>query len=185
MIGWLSTLPLVVADSFRRDPAALMLMTGQSPWGWRTLEVAKSCIGMGESGGNNLGPDIDHFRQGHGKRGGSWCAHFVSYCLREAWGELESISCPIPHTAGARRLWKRAGRLGRLVERPSAGDLVLWDRGQEGSWKAHIAIVSRVDGDRFWVVEGNRWRYPSQVEVSRGDSRGRLRGFARLPAVGP
>lgn len=196
MYGWLSVLPLRMAQALRKPTLHdMVLAVDQSAWGERCVRVARGCLGMGEERKNNVGPDLDLFRRGGA--GGPWCAAFVSYVIEDSWASLHGEGswdlldesdrerCPFERHHGARRCWKNIGRIGRIVTEPKPGDFALWDRGEPGSWKAHIAIVSRVDDGRWWVIEGNRGRAPAKVSESRGDGRGRFRGFARLPAVGP
>lgn len=35
------------------------------------------------------------------------------------------------------------------------GMVVVWTRGEPGSWQGHVGVVSHVEGNRFWSIEGN------------------------------
>lgn len=82
-------------------------------------------------------------------QGQAWCACFVSWCFKQAFGQ-----------AAASKLLKHwpyvyCPTLGDLFARnanPKAGDIVIFYR--NGSF-AHTGIVTAVNGDRFYTVEGN------------------------------
>lgn len=188
MIAWAPITKFVdwwtTSDYYRE-----LMILRPSPLGLATLKVARTQIGKGELGGNNIGPDLDRYR---GPRGGtgSWCAAFVYWC---AWRAAQSRRHRVPfaRTHGARKLFRRAVRSGMLVPARAvmAGDLVLWSRGNpnkpEERWKAHIGIVSEVERDRGKVlgwkyIAGNEGKYPALVLERYGHKRGRLVGFARL-----
>lgn len=146
------------------------------------VRVARAEIGHGESGGNNRGSDVAKYRSGRGRPGASWCAFFVSWCILTA-AEALSMVAPIKPTGGARKLFRRCCRAGRRLgpgELPMPGDVVAWSRGHV-AWKGHIGIVARVEGLKFWTVEGNRGRPPAKVdEFEHRVGERRLIGFARL-----
>lgn len=145
------------------------------PLGIRTLRVAQAQLGKGETEGNNRGAFIRKLTGG--KDGMSWCAHFLSWCIAEAGGD-------IPHTGGAKRLYRSVGRRGAFLDEPEVGAIVCWQRGKAGSWKGHVGIcceVNRATGV-FFCLEGNRGGFPSLVaKYKHATGEGGLIGFARLP----
>ena len=156
---------------------------GQTTIGMVALNIARKEIGNGEEGDNNRGPNIDRYRNYTGGKG-SWCAAFIYYCLAST-----RLPVPFKRTHGARKLFRLAAKAGTLVglQDIQEGDLVLWARGDQGSWKAHIGIVSRVARNeagkvvRFHYIAGNEGRFPSRVKEREGTSKRRRIGFARLP----
>lgn len=123
------------------------------------VSVAMSYIGHGEIGGasilNNAGEQVDYFRRngtGKGVGGkGSWCAEFVSTCLKEAGANVEP-------SAGAKRLTRNVIKSGHEVVIPKPGDVICWHRGLGITWKGHVAIVVSYDQteDKLVIIEGNR-----------------------------
>jgi hypothetical protein len=148
--------------------------------------LARGQIGRGEGGANNAGPDVDRYRKGG--TGGAWCAAFLSWCLEEAWTQLfdrvqRSAPQPVKRSHSAKTLFANCLRAGAVrVERPSAGDIVLWHRGAANARTGHIGIVSRVEDNAFWEISGNRGAFPSRVrEFSHELGEANLIGFARMP----
>ncbi len=82
-------------------------------------------------------------------QGQPWCAVFVSWCFMKAFGQ-----------AAAKKLLKHwpytyCPKLGSLFTKhanPEVGDVVIFYR--NGTF-AHTGIVIKVQGDRFWTIEGN------------------------------
>ncbi len=82
-------------------------------------------------------------------QGQPWCAGFVTWVFDKAFGKTNTkkllkhypyVYCPT---------------LGDLFTRhanPKVGDIVIFWRG--GTF-AHTGIVTKVDGDKFWTIEGN------------------------------
>ena len=153
--------------------------------GYTAVTIARRDIGASEFGGNNAGPDVERFRDGHGGDG-AWCAAATYWWLNEA---AKALGHPMPfkRTHGARKLFKRAVASGWLVKKQhlQPGDLVLWSRGRK-AWQGHIGIVSKVewtnDGKvkRWWAVCGNEGRYPAPVQETEKTKSKRLVGFARV-----
>ena len=163
------------------------------------LECARQCLGMGEKGGNNRGPDIDRFRRGRKLKpgqGGAWCASFCSFILEESWAHFYGFPCwswldkkrqarmPVKRTANAKKLANRIAKAGCFVFEPSPGDFVLWKR--KGGH--HIGIVSKVRPGEFYSIEGNKGRYDrktghgSKVREYRHElGEPNILFFARLP----
>lgn len=145
------------------------------------LKVAIAEMGHGEEGGNNRGPDLDRYRRGIGAPGDPWCAAFVSFCLESGAAAL-GVPCPVKRSHSARRLFANVLAAGSRVERPAARDIVLWARGAANSGQGHIGIVSRVAGNTFWSVQGNKGGFPSRVREYLSElGEANLLGFGRLP----
>lgn len=160
-------------------PPPLPLPPMPSRYAAEVLGVALANIGRGETLGNNAGPDLDAYRKGGA--GGAWCAAFVSHCL-EHGAKGVGMPCPVKRSHNAKRLFANALKVGMTVERPRAGDLVLWHRGAKGAATGHIGIVSRVEGNAFFSIEGNKGGYPSKVrEYGHELGEALLLGFCRLP----
>jgi hypothetical protein len=155
----------------------------------RALEVAKRERGKGESGGNNRGEHVDHYRKfGRAGKVGSaedWCASFVSFAYRVAAAELH-LSLPFETSAGAKRLVKNAGLAGRLIPplgcspfvmAAGAGGIVCWHRGLGAiDWRGHVGIIERYEpqDDALWTVEGNKGPIVTQYHYPVGAWRKRL-----------
>ena len=145
------------------------------------LKIARMEVGCGESDGNNRGPDVERYRGD--TIAGAWCASFASWCFEQA---AEQMNAPLPfkRSNGAKKLYRNVGRAGAFVDRPRVGDVACWQRGngsKADAWKGHVGIVSKVEGDRFWTIEGNRGKFPSRVrEFEHRIGERRLIGFARI-----
>lgn len=78
-----------------------------------------------------------------------WCAAFVSWCMMKAFG-LDIAKKLLKHWP-----YTYCPTLGDLFTKnanPKVGDIVIFYRGGEF---AHTGIVTKVQGDRFWTIEGN------------------------------
>lgn len=159
-----------------------------SPLGLKALDIAWTEIAVDakEIGGNNRGLFVEKYGGGGGPLR-SWCAKFIFWLFLSA-SLAGGRTCPIKRTHGARRLFRRAVAAGWLVDLDDIqpGDIVLWDRGPNGSWKAHIGIVSRVERDEdgnvvsWFYIAGNEGDFPAPVHEVEGTNRGRRVGFARV-----
>jgi hypothetical protein len=131
------------------------------------LEPARRELASGareEPPGSNDGPAIRRYFQGSGiAPPAHWCGAFLRWCL-----DLAAIACeltaPVPGSAAAKGWQEQLIRAGRwytaaeLRADPTLlreGMVVVWHRGAPTSWTGHVGVVSRVEGDRFWSVEGN------------------------------
>lgn len=173
---WLTTPPAIRAMMYARS----------SRFGEVVLRLARNEKGNGEDGGNNIGKHLTRYRGGR-SASGSWCASFISYCIEMAEHETGRRT-RIKRSPGARRLFRRCVSMGHRVSdgQQMPGDIVLWARGKEGSWQAHIGIVSRVTRVKGFVtgwdyIAGNEGHYPAVVRERGGEKKPRLIGFARLP----
>lgn len=131
---------------------------GGSARGLAALAIAinEAKIGAKEIGGNNSGKFVKKYLNGKADEGASWCAAFVSWCLKES-GEM-----PFKYNLGARdflRLAKNAGYevTNNLVDRkPLPGDIIVWWREAVNSWKGHTGFVHHVEGGVIFTIEGNK-----------------------------
>ena len=79
----------------------------------------------------------------------AWCAAFVSWCMMKTFG-LETAKKLLKHWP-----YVYCPTLGNLFTKhanPQRGDIVIFYRG--GTF-AHTGIVTKVDGDAFFTIEGN------------------------------
>jgi hypothetical protein len=143
------------------------------------VQAAREELGRGESGANNAGPDVVRFRGGIDD-GGAWCADFVSHCLERSAARL-GVDVTGLRSRGAKRLYRRLGKLGSFETVPTVGDVACWHRGAQGAGTGHVGIVIAVDGVSFVTIEGNRGGFPSLVrEYQHELGEALLLGFARL-----
>ena len=172
--GYLGPLTLQSLDTeLLADPDRGMPY-GASEVGFYALQAAIADLGCGESEGNNLGPDIERYRDAvTSKRDGkpdSWCAYFVSWCLLEGSRRADQPT-GFRLSGGAKRLCQRAIKAGaRHITSPECGlpgDLIVWWREQRTKLstpgKGHIGIVESMDGAIAHTIEGNKGRYPAKV----------------------
>jgi hypothetical protein len=125
------------------------------------LAVAVSQIGLGEAGGNNVGPDVARYIA-PAKPPASWCAGFFGWCYEQAAVEI-GMPLPFRRSLGAKALGRNVGAVGRVFQdsalaRP--GDAMVFHRGAQGSWMGHIAMIEKVvsvgvAGSIVDTVEGN------------------------------
>lgn len=174
MFDFILSMPTRLQWWLMRDFA---LATQQSTsWGLRALLMAQSYFGEGEEGGNNEGPFLDMIRDGGPK--GAWCAAFLSHCILEGW--IDDGPCPVKRNHGARKLFRSVGNAGRFIDKPKIAAIACWARGSN-SWQGHVGIVSKIEGERFWAIEGNVGPYPATVTEREVTKRPKLIGFAELP----
>ena len=157
----------------------------------RALELAKAEIGQGETDGNNRGERIDFYRR-TGRTGGvgsaqSWCAAYVSSCLRRAAAELQ-MTLPFETSGGAKRLVKNiVNGGGKVVDHtiwgpnigPVPGVIICWNRGLGPiDWRGHVGFVQGYNGtdgiDRLTTIEANRGPLVTQYAYPRGLWRKRI-----------
>ena len=79
----------------------------------------------------------------------AWCACFVSWVFMMAFG-LDTAKKLLKHWPYV--YCPTLGSLFTKYANPQVGDIVIFYRG--GTF-AHTGIVIKVDGDRFWTIEGN------------------------------
>jgi hypothetical protein len=145
------------------------------------LTYAVSCIGQGETEGNNRGPfirDVCH----PAKDGNNWCAAFAGYCYDGAAQQLR-IDLPFARSLGAKRLGANVAAVGRKFTDPAEarpGDLMVFHRGAQGSWMGHVGLVEEVRVGYVATIEGNS--APKVMRRMRriGEERDRFNFFASL-----
>lgn len=122
--------------------------------GLEALKVAKSCLGQGESDEEtNRGPFINQIGAIPGK---AWCSQFASYCLIEAYKNM-GLELPFERQQRAKKLQQELINkgVGYMVLQPAPGDIIFWDRYEEGGEAGHVGVVESFDGDKVVVIEGN------------------------------
>ncbi len=118
----------------------------------RYVDTAFSYVGIREKTGKNDGVEVEKFLKSVGlKKGDSWCAAFVSYCLTVT-------NHPFPVRSGlARSFVKKTSLLATSVlqgrGQVNTGDLIIWQKGN--SISGHIGIVAIVDNKEYITIEGN------------------------------
>lgn len=116
--------------------------------------------GAREVGGENAGPWVRLFMDGHEGRAWRWCAGFVSFCMRQA-GQTLGRPLPIKASFSCDLLAAAADNAGLLLSKPgpaqrasiAPGSLFLVRR-SPGDW-THVGVVESVDSDVFHTIEGN------------------------------
>lgn len=136
--------------------------------------------GAGEVGGNNRGPFVKKYLNGHAPEGEPWCAGFVSYCFSQFPSGM-----PFPYTVGARDVlrqfknkgWTQAPNSGNS---PEPGDVVVWWRESLPSGKGHVGLVHQLSDGFLYTIEGNK--SPNVQGFSYVFSRmDKLLGFGHVP----
>jgi len=112
---------------------AILFFSHGISWGADMLSIAQSQIGLGELGGNNRGQFVRQYL--NGREGLPWCAGFVSFCAKKS-------GLNIPYTLRAKDFMK----LGQKVNKPQAGDLIVFSRQGGG----HIGIVEKINKRRYY-----------------------------------
>lgn len=128
------------------------------------VSIAQSQIGKGELWGNNRGADVKKYLQG--QEGLPWCAGFVSYCVKRAGLNTR-------YTLRAKDYLK----LGKVVNKPKSGDIVVFTRSGGG----HVGIIIEIGDFHFATIEGNVGKYPAKVKTFiHKYSEKSIIGFVRL-----
>lgn len=118
------------------------------------LDTAYSYVGLKEATGHNDGYHIEKFLKLVGrKKGDSWCAAFVSYCL-----EVNNIREPSIRSGLARDFTKSkyvidAKNVYLDLVKVNSGDLVVWKKGN--SIYGHIGFVINWNQTKGTTIEGN------------------------------
>lgn len=151
------------------------------------LDAAIELIGQGETT-NNAGPFVEMLIA-PAKAPQNWCAAFVGFCyLRSAM--RQGMTLPFKRSLGAKRLGENVAAVGRKFTDPAEakpGDLMVFHRGDQGSWMGHVAIVESADYGtlatfnrrvQVHTVEGNAG--PKVMRCVREVERDRFAYFASL-----
>lgn len=141
-------------------------------------------LGCGEIGGNNMGPDVARYIA-PAKCPQNWCGAFAGWCYQEAARQL-GIALPFQRSLGAKRLGANVAAVGRRFTDPAEarpGDLMVFDRGAQGSWMGHVAMIESVGsrtalGQIVATVEGNAG--PKVMRRERWAGRDRFSFFASI-----
>jgi uncharacterized protein (TIGR02594 family) len=95
----------------------------------------------------------------------AWCSAFINYlakkCGYERSGKLNA------------RSWLNVGE---TMKMPTLGDIVVFWRESPDSWKGHVGIFIRHDGENIWTLGGNQ---SNSVCISPY-SKDRLIGYRKL-----
>ncbi len=125
------------------------------------IAVAKTQIGYTELSTSTGKPLASSQSGGYTKYGAwfgapttAWCAFFVAWCSNQA-GISTSV---IPRIGNCASLVRWFSQRGRYYQKsgftPRAGDLIFYNWGS-GSVSDHIGIVTGVNGNSIYVIEGN------------------------------
>src|SRR5690606_20973337 len=142
--------------------------------------VAEYMAGAGESGGNNMGPDVAKYLSPILSPPADWCAGFVSYCFRNSGQPM-----PYNYSLGARDVLKQLTAKGWRVEPsqsnpPLPGDVIVWWRNSPTAWQGHIGLVHSYADGIVTTIEGNKTPKVGKFSYTLG-AINRLLGFARVP----
>jgi hypothetical protein len=145
--------------------AAALAMPAFAPGttvGAAVVAVAKQHIAQHprEVGGQNNGPWVRLYMDGHQGAAWPWCAGFATFVVGQACAALGQ-PLAVGRTYSCDILGERARAAGRLVQgRPAdppkaipPGSLFLVKRAP-GDWE-HVGIVTAARGDAFHTIEGN------------------------------
>lgn len=88
--------------------------------------------------------DVDNYYQGD-----PWCAIFISWCMKETYGlsTAKKILKDWPYVACRCLMWYLP-----TYKTPKKGDIVIFYT--DGGYN-HTGIVTKVQGPKFWTIEGN------------------------------
>lgn len=114
------------------------------------LAIAISQYGVEEKKGSNHNPIILNYFKEIGSTWvtddeTAWCSCFMNWCcLKSGYEKTGKLNA---------RSWLK---LGKEVEKPETGDLVVFWREHPDSWQGHVAIFIREIGDYIYVLGGNQ-----------------------------
>ena len=120
----------------------------------RLVEYANYYVGVHEATGHNDGVNVEEFQKAvDGKASGeSWCMAFVQFCVKNVAGEQEPPA-PISlfATEHCMTAWNKSTN--SRSDEPKKGFIVIWNH--EGTSNGHTGIITDVDGDTLYTIEGN------------------------------
>lgn len=136
------------------------------------LKIALSQYGVKEIPGKSHNPTIVRYSKEIGYGGivddeTAWCSIFVNWCAMNAGLER------------SKKLNARSWlKIGESIDKPETGDVVIFWRGSESSWKGHVAIFINYSEDGNYVncLGGNQG---NKVCISAYSS-SRVLGFRKL-----
>lgn len=119
----------------------------------RILNVAQSQLGNQEiPKGSNWGEHVQKYLLSVGiDFAASWCMAFVYWCVNEACKEA-GVANPLIKTGGVLRQWNEINKKFRVTGAPQPGDIAIMDFGKG---LGHTFLVTKVEGDRVFTIEGN------------------------------
>jgi len=134
--------------------------------------------GIREIGDTNSGPEIQKYQAVTGAFGEAWCASFVQWVYKTAGRPLTETG----YTAGVGSMQATAASKNWDIGSPRPGDIVMWS-------DDHTGIVTGVQGNQFWTVEGNssdgvNARGPYTIGVATPDVDGAVPTFAHPSGIG-
>ena len=180
---------LPVAEKISEDVAATVRsieLTGD--WAQDLIAIAESQIGYQESE-TSFRIDADGRQHGYTRYGlwygnayGEWCGMFVSFCLNYA----KIPEADFPREANCIK-WRSALKAIAVYEddedtyTPAPGDLIFFDITGETDDPGHVGIVTRVDGDKIYTIEGNQIRAVREMEYKKDDKT--IVGYASMAKI--
>ena len=133
----------------------LLWMPLQGAFGADIVSEARKELGHGETGSDNKGKYVRLYTNGIES---SWCAGFVSYVLKKSGNNQ------FGYILSAKAYWNKAKKMKLTTKTPKKGYLIVFWRDNPQSWKGHIGIVEKVEGDIITTIEGNTGNFPSVVK---------------------
>ncbi len=119
---------------------------------YKYIDTAFSYVGTTELTGHNDGYNVEKFLKSVGrKKGDSWCAAYVSYCLT-------AVKHPFKVRSGlARNFVTKQSILSsdviKKIKKIEPGYLVIWQRGN--TINGHVGFVVDVGEKNITTIEGN------------------------------
>jgi Putative peptidoglycan binding domain len=167
--------------------AVSTLMPGGKTLGDLTIAYAEQHLAQHprEIGGQNRGPWVRLYMDGHEGEQWPWCAGFACFCIRQACDTL-GMEPPIDLSCSCDSLALSAQQRGRFILEPNVagrgqvarGSLFL-NRRTPMDW-THTGLVVRTDRETFRTIEGNT----NDDGCREGyEVCARLRGFAHVDFV--
>lgn len=141
--------------------SSIIVETVSNPLLKKTLEIAKSQIGVTERGRNNFGPEVKKYLASVGlNEGHPWCMAFVYWCFKEASLQL-NMTNPLLKTASTRFHWDKATckkiKVADAVNNPALvkpGNIFIY-KTNLGNYTGHTGIVTKVENLYIHTIEGN------------------------------
>jgi CHAP domain/Putative peptidoglycan binding domain len=141
--------------------SSIIVETITNPLLKKTIEIAKTQIGISERGGNNYGPEVKKYLASVGlDQGNPWCMAFVFWCFKEAANQLNKTN-PLLKTASTRFHWDNATckkiKVADAIDNPSLikpGNVFIF-KTNLGKYTGHTGIVTKVENLYIHTIEGN------------------------------
>lgn len=96
----------------------------------------------------------------------NWCATFVSFILKSCGCKKNVFEC------GAQKMYDKFKKLKLNLDDTSKGkpnDIIFYDW-QNNSWIDHVGIISKVSGNYYDVIEGNKNKRVETRHIKKNDS---------------